>query len=71
MSTSISIKSIDHVVLTVQSVEKTVEFYTNILGMKHEAFRSPRNPDIERQVPIILNHWSFYGLLEEFQAIHD
>lgn len=37
---SFAVKSIDHVVLTVQSIEATVDFYTTRLGMKHEVFTS-------------------------------
>jgi Glyoxalase/Bleomycin resistance protein/Dioxygenase superfamily len=50
MSVPISVKSIDHVVLTVKSVEDTVSFYTKYLGMKHEEFQSPRDPKVVRQV---------------------
>ena len=35
-----AVKSIDHVVLTVKSIEATVNFYTSRLGMKHEVFTS-------------------------------
>ncbi|KAF2771810.1 Glyoxalase/Bleomycin resistance protein/Dihydroxybiphenyl dioxygenase, partial [Teratosphaeria nubilosa] len=35
-----AVKAIDHVVLTVKSIPKTVEFYTTRLGMKHEKFVS-------------------------------
>lgn len=35
-----SVKSIDHVVLTAKDVQKTIEFYTTRLGMKHEVFKS-------------------------------
>jgi predicted enzyme related to lactoylglutathione lyase len=48
LTTGISVKALDHVVLTVESVPATVEFYTKVLGMKHEVFRSPRNPEVER-----------------------
>ncbi|KAK5721001.1 hypothetical protein LTR15_006963 [Elasticomyces elasticus] len=37
---SFSVKAIDHVVLTAKDVDKTVEFYTTKLGMKHETFKS-------------------------------
>lgn len=36
------IKSIDHLVLTVKNIEKTVEFYTSILGMEKEVFKENR-----------------------------
>ncbi|KAH6629363.1 Glyoxalase/Bleomycin resistance protein/Dihydroxybiphenyl dioxygenase [Boeremia exigua] len=35
---SFSVKSIDHVVLTARDIPKTIEFYTQRLGMKHEVF---------------------------------
>lgn len=35
-----SVNSLDHVVLTVASIEATVQFYTTLLGMKHETFVS-------------------------------
>ncbi|KAF2670931.1 glyoxalase domain-containing protein 5 [Microthyrium microscopicum] len=55
MATSISVKSMDHVVLTVKSVDATVKFYTEILGMKHESFCSPRNPEVTRHALIFGN----------------
>ena len=36
------IKSLDHFVLTVKDIDKTVEFYTKILGMKKEIFKGSR-----------------------------
>ncbi len=36
------IKSIDHIVLTVKDIEKTVEFYTAVLGMEKEIFKENR-----------------------------
>lgn len=38
----ISINRLDHLVLTVKDINKTVEFYTNILGMKKEIFKENR-----------------------------
>ena len=38
--TNFAVRSIDHVVLTVKSIEATVGFYTTHLGMKHEVFNS-------------------------------
>ncbi|KAK5735524.1 hypothetical protein LTR17_008057 [Elasticomyces elasticus] len=35
-----SVKAIDHVVLTAKDLDKTVDFYTTKLGMKHETFKS-------------------------------
>ena len=34
------LEKIDHVVITVKDVKKTIKFYTNILGMKLEKFSS-------------------------------
>ena len=36
------IKSIDHLVLTVKDIAKTVEFYTMVLGMQKEIFKQNR-----------------------------
>ena len=36
------IDRIDHIVLTVQNIEKTVEFYTNVLGMNVVEFSQGR-----------------------------
>jgi catechol 2,3-dioxygenase-like lactoylglutathione lyase family enzyme len=36
------IKSLDHLVLTVKDIAKTVEFYTTILGMQKEIFKQNR-----------------------------
>jgi catechol 2,3-dioxygenase-like lactoylglutathione lyase family enzyme len=37
---SFSVQSIDHVVLTVASIQATVDFYTTHLGMTHEKFKA-------------------------------
>lgn len=37
-----SVKMIDHIVLTVKDIEKSVEFYTSILGMEKEIFKGNR-----------------------------
>ena len=42
------ITSLDHIVLTVRSLERTIAFYTKILGMTHEAFKSPKDTSVER-----------------------
>jgi len=39
-SSSFAVQSIDHVVLTVASIQATVDFYTKHLGMTHETFVS-------------------------------
>lgn len=36
------INRLDHFVLTVKSIEKTIAFYTNVLGMKAETFGNGR-----------------------------
>lgn len=36
----ITVKALDHVVLTVKNIEATVAFYTKQLGMQHETFVS-------------------------------
>lgn len=48
MTASFSVKSLDHVVLTVKSIEATVRFYSENLGMKYEVFTSPKDSSIER-----------------------
>ena len=35
-----AVKALDHVVLTVKSIPKTIDFYTTRLGMKHASFIS-------------------------------
>ena len=37
------LEKIDHVVITVKDLKKTIDFYTNILGMKLEKFSSSLN----------------------------
>ncbi|VWA44094.1 VOC family protein [Bacillus altitudinis] len=36
------IRRLDHIVLTVQHMEETIRFYTNVLGMKEETFGEGR-----------------------------
>jgi catechol 2,3-dioxygenase-like lactoylglutathione lyase family enzyme len=38
----IKISHLDHLVLTVKDIDKTVEFYTKVLGMEKEIFKSSR-----------------------------
>ena len=38
----IEIKQIDHIVLTVESIDRTIEFYSVILGMKPVHFDKNR-----------------------------
>lgn len=45
-----AVKALDHVVLTCRNINATVKFY-NLLGMKHEVFRSSKDaPGVERYV---------------------
>ena len=39
------LEKIDHVVITVKNLNKTIDFYTNILGMKLEKFSSSLDND--------------------------
>ena len=39
------LEKIDHVVITVKNLNKTIDFYTNILGMKLEEFASSLDND--------------------------
>jgi catechol 2,3-dioxygenase-like lactoylglutathione lyase family enzyme len=39
---AIEIDRIDHIVLTVESIEKTISFYEKVLGMKTETFSGNR-----------------------------
>ncbi|KAH8704184.1 Glyoxalase/Bleomycin resistance protein/Dihydroxybiphenyl dioxygenase [Talaromyces proteolyticus] len=40
--------SLDHLVLTVRSLPETIKFYTEVLGMAHQSFTSPKDPDTTR-----------------------
>jgi catechol 2,3-dioxygenase-like lactoylglutathione lyase family enzyme len=42
-----TIKALDHLVMTVTSIERTVAFYTQ-LGMRHEQFSPPSAPETKR-----------------------
>ncbi|XMA07994.1 hypothetical protein WAI453_000785 [Rhynchosporium graminicola] len=42
------VQSLDHIVLTVKSIPKTIEWYTSNLGMRSECFVSDGSPDIKR-----------------------
>jgi len=41
----VKLEKIDHVVITVKNLRKTIDFYTNILGMKLEEFSSSLDND--------------------------
>jgi catechol 2,3-dioxygenase-like lactoylglutathione lyase family enzyme len=47
-SSTARITSLDHLVLTVANVDATVAWYAKHLGMKHEAFVSPKDPSVTR-----------------------
>lgn len=42
MASGFAIKRLDHLVLTVKSVKKTVEFYTRVMGMEEITFKETR-----------------------------
>jgi hypothetical protein len=48
MTAPLTVKSLDHLVLTVKSIPDSVDFYTTHLGMRHEVFTSPVDPNIQR-----------------------
>jgi hypothetical protein len=50
MASKFAVKSLDHIVLTVKSIPESITFYTQTLGMRHEAFRSPKDESVERLV---------------------
>ncbi|CAG7942767.1 unnamed protein product [Penicillium olsonii] len=52
MAGKFTVKSLDHLVLTVRSIPKTVAWYTTYLGMRHEVFTSPVNQAVQRHALI-------------------
>ncbi|KAJ5317193.1 hypothetical protein PENANT_c029G11084 [Penicillium antarcticum] len=52
MASKFTVKSLDHLVLTVRSIPKTVAWYTTYLGMRHEIFTSPLNQAVQRHALI-------------------
>jgi hypothetical protein len=48
MANKFAVKSLDHLVLTVRSIPRTVAWYTTYLGMRHEIFTSPLNQAVQR-----------------------
>ncbi|KAH6719981.1 Glyoxalase/Bleomycin resistance protein/Dihydroxybiphenyl dioxygenase [Leptodontidium sp. MPI-SDFR-AT-0119] len=50
MSTTpiVTIKALDHLVLTCKSIPRTTQWYTQYLGMKSQTFTSPSTPSISR-----------------------
>ena len=45
---AVTVSSLDHLVLTVTSIPATIDFYTNIMGMKHTSFSPPQSPEAPR-----------------------
>lgn len=43
-----TLTSLDHLVLTVRSLPETIQFYTEILGMAHQSFTDPIDPNTTR-----------------------
>ncbi|KAJ6072619.1 hypothetical protein N7467_010704 [Penicillium canescens] len=52
MANKFAVKSLDHLVLTVRSIPRTVAWYTTYLGMRHEIFTSPLNQAVQRHALI-------------------
>ncbi|OJJ43660.1 hypothetical protein ASPZODRAFT_136111 [Penicilliopsis zonata CBS 506.65] len=52
MAAKFTVKSLDHLVLTVRSIPESVAFYTTRLGMRHEMFTSPAAPTVQRHALI-------------------
>ncbi|KAJ5353815.1 hypothetical protein N7541_006379 [Penicillium brevicompactum] len=52
MAKKFAVKSLDHLVLTVRNIPKTVAWYTTYLGMRHEVFTSPANQSVQRHALI-------------------
>lgn len=48
MSTIARAKSLDHLVLTVKDLDKTIKFYEQTLGMQHTSFASAGTPPVVR-----------------------
>jgi catechol 2,3-dioxygenase-like lactoylglutathione lyase family enzyme len=59
MAGKFTVKSLDHLVLTVRNIPKTVAWYTNYLGMRHEVFTSPANQTVQRY-PSFANSGSLF-----------
>jgi hypothetical protein len=59
-----AVKALDHVVLTCRNIPATLKFYSGLLGMKHEVFRSSKDaPGVERYVySLHENHHQTYIL---------
>jgi len=48
MASKCVVTSLDHIVLTVRDIPKTISFYVGLLGMEHEVFTSPSEQGVER-----------------------
>ena len=44
MASLATVKSLDHLVLTVKDIDATIRFYEDVMGMKHTSFQSPASP---------------------------
>lgn len=56
---ALTVKALDHIVLTVRNISATTAWYTKHLGMKHEAFTSPKDPSVERFVVLCITHVAY------------
>jgi catechol 2,3-dioxygenase-like lactoylglutathione lyase family enzyme len=48
MSSIARTRSLDHLVLTVQDLDATINFYETVLGMQPESFSSASSPEVKR-----------------------
>ena len=53
------ISNLDHLVLTVKDIDKTVAFYTSVLGMDSISFGQGRRALVFGQQKINLHQWGF------------
>jgi catechol 2,3-dioxygenase-like lactoylglutathione lyase family enzyme len=52
MATISRVTSLDHLVITVKHLDRTVKFYQEVLGMKHTSFTSSTSPEVQRHALI-------------------
>ncbi|KAK5049835.1 hypothetical protein LTR84_003953 [Exophiala bonariae] len=48
MSSIASVKSLDHLVLTVRDLDASIKFYQGVMGMRLESFAPATSPDTKR-----------------------
>ena len=65
-----SLKSLDHLVLTVADIERTCEFYTDVLGMKMERFQ-PSNGTIRTALTFGVQKINLHEKDAEFEPKSD